>query len=98
MSARIRLSLQANGKIPLKHEKLDWSAFSTDPNMQENYSIEVRNRYTVHTKNEDSATEKYENFIKVNNDVASELVQNISKQRETQFSKDTRVNETRIMM
>ena len=44
VSARIRLSLQANGKIPPKHEKLDWSAFSTDPNMQENYPIEVRNR------------------------------------------------------
>ena len=33
MSARIRLSLEANGKIPHKHEKLDWSAFSTDPNI-----------------------------------------------------------------
>ena len=44
VSARIRLSLQANGKIPPKHEKLDWSVFSTYPNMQDNYSIEVRNR------------------------------------------------------
>ena len=39
--------------------------------MQENYSIEVRNRYTALAKDEDSATEKCENFIKVNNEVAS---------------------------
>ena len=44
-------------------------------------------------KDEDSATEKYENFIKVNNEVASEFIPKVSKQRETQFSKDTRVNE-----
>ena len=35
--------------------------------MQGNYSIEVRNRYTVIVKDEDPATEKDENFIKVNN-------------------------------
>ena len=54
--------------------------------MQENHSIEVRNRYTALAKDEDSATEKYENFIKVNNEVASELVSKVSKQRKTQFS------------
>ena len=54
--------------------------------MQENYSIEVRNRYTVLAKDEDSATEKYENFIKVNNEVASELIPKVSKQRKKQLS------------
>ena len=98
MSTRIRLSLRANGKIPPKHEKLDWSAFSIDPNMPDNYSIQVRIRYTVLAKDEDSATEKYENFIKVNKEVASELIPKVSKQRKTQFSKDTRVNEARKIM
>ena len=63
--------------------------------MQENHSIEVRNRYTVLAADEDSAKEKYENFIKVNNEVASELISKVPKQRKTQFSKDIRVNETR---
>ena len=98
VSARVRLSLQANGKIPPKHEKLYWSTFSTDPNMQECYSIEVRNRYTALAKDEDSSTERYENFIKVNNDVASELIPKVSRQRKTRFPKDTRVNEARKVM
>ena len=63
--------------------------------MQENYSIEVRKRYTALVKDEDSATEKYENFIKVSNEVASELIPKVSQQRKTQFSKDTTVNEAR---
>ena len=98
MSARIRLSLCANGEMPPKHEKLNWSAFSTDPNMQENYSIEVRNTYTLLTKDEDSATEKFDNLIKVNNEVASDLVPKLSKQRKMQFSKDTRVKEASKIM
>ena len=57
---------------------LNWSAFSTDPNMQENYSIEVRNRYTLFAKDEDLTTGKYENFIKVNNEVTSELIPTVS--------------------
>ena len=48
--------------------------------MQEKYSIEVRNRYTVLAKDEDSATEKSEHFIKVNNKVASDLILKVSKQ------------------
>ena len=98
VSARIRLSLWGNSKIPPKHEQLDWSAFTTDPNMQENYSIEVRNRYTVLAKDKDLAREKYENLIKVNNEVASELIPKVSKQRKMQFSKDTRMNEARKIM
>ena len=66
--------------------------------MQENYSIEVRNRYTALANDGDSAAEKYENFIKVNNEVASDLIPKVSKQRKTQFSKDTRVNEARNIM
>ena len=42
--------------------------------MQENYSIEVRTKYTALAKVEESAIGKYENFIKVNNEVASELI------------------------
>ena len=66
--------------------------------MQENYFIEVRNRYTVLAKDKDWATEKYEKFIKVNNEVASELIPKVSKQRKTQFFKDTRVYEAKKIM
>ena len=66
--------------------------------MQENYSTEGRNKYTALTKDTDSATERYENFIKVNNEVASELIPKDFKQRKTQFSKDIRVNEARNIM
>ena len=66
--------------------------------MQEKCSIEVRNRSTALAKDEDSATEKYENFIKIDNEVASELIPKVSKQRKTQLSKDIRVNEARKIM
>ena len=39
--------------------------------------------------------EMYENFIKVNNEVATELIPKVLKQREMQFSKETTVNEAR---
>ena len=51
--------------------------------MQEDYSIEVRNRYTALAKEEVSAKEKYENFIKVNNGVVREHIPKVSKQWKT---------------
>ena len=43
---KIRLSLRAQKHIG-KKVKYDWEAFSTMPDLQENYELEVRNRFKL---------------------------------------------------
>ena len=44
--AKVRLSLRAN-KTPLKKIKYDWSKLSSDPELQERYSVDVKNRFSA---------------------------------------------------
>ena len=47
VTARVRLSLRANSKTQPKKMKYDWSLLQKDPEIQDKYSVEVRNKYTI---------------------------------------------------
>ena len=47
VSARIRLSFRANSKIHPKKVKYDRSLLQKDSEIQDKYSLEVRNKYTI---------------------------------------------------
>ena len=69
VSARIKLSLRKSKTIPGKKQH-DWGLLSTDSDLQKQYSIEVRNRFQPLDKLDESATEKYDRFIRANSEAA----------------------------
>ena len=94
VSARIKLSLRKSKAIPRK-KQYDWKAISTDTSLQERYSVEVRNRFEVLENEEESASEKYERFIKANKEAAELVIPVKKRAHKTRFSSDTRVIKAR---
>ena len=47
VTARIRLSLRANSKTQPRKVKYNWSLLQKDSDIQDKYSVEVRNKYTI---------------------------------------------------
>jgi len=68
VTARIRLSLRMS-KTPAKLKHYDWSSLR-DKELQEMYTITVRNRYTELYNEEDDITEQYEKFMQSNAEAA----------------------------
>ena len=69
VSARIRLSLRKSKTLP-KRKQYDWKALSSDRDLQNRYSVEVRNRFPPLEDTEETATERYERFINANKEQA----------------------------
>ena len=73
VSARIKLSLRKSEKLPRK-KQYDWKTLSMDTSLQEKYAVEVRNRFEVLGVEEESATDRYDRFIKANKEAAEKIV------------------------
>ena len=97
VSARVRLSLRKSKTFQRKQQH-DWNLLCTDSNLQELYSIEVRNRFQPLENADESATGKYERFITANKEAAEKLIPVKKKARKVQFSNDTQVIEARKMI
>ena len=76
VSSKIRLSLRANGTTPPRRTMYDWSCFKGDPQMQEKYTVLVKNRFQALQDQEDelNVTQKYDCFVKANAEATSNLV------------------------
>ena len=70
VSAKIRLSLRTT-KNP-KRNLYDWEMFSRRPDLQEQYSVLIKNKFRP--LQSDSLTEEYEKFIQVNNEAKKKFV------------------------
>ena len=53
VTAKIRLSLRADSRATPKKVKYDWSKLATDPDLQDRYTLEIRNRYSILAENND---------------------------------------------
>ena len=93
LSARIKLSLRT-AKAPSKGPSYDWKALR-DPNLQEQYTISIQNRFGELCKENDTATEEYQHLIQANNETAQKLMPPRKKRTKRQLSEDTRVVEAR---
>ena len=90
VSARIRLSLRTSKAAP-KRKQYDWRSLSTDTNIQKQYTIEVRNRFEALEIEDESATDKYERFIKANQEAAEKVIPLKKRNHKTRYSNDPRV-------
>ena len=97
VTAYIRLSLRASGKTPAKVVKYDWKVLTTDPELQDKYTVEVKNRFSILTDdlNGDDPTEKYECLIKANEEAAKKFIPHQKRKHQKALCYDKRVEEAR---
>ena len=96
LTATIRLSLRASGKTPARKIKYDWKKLVQDVELQERYTIKVRNRFSVLRKTcEDNPTDVYECFMKANSEATEELVPRAPKRPKDVIWNDSRIVEAR---
>ena len=82
--ARIRLSLRANSKTQSKKVKYDWSLLQKDPEIQDKYSVEVRNKYTILNDmcEDKSTTAEHGNLISANKETADKILPKLQRKRQ----------------
>ena len=77
VSAKLRLSLRANEKTPVNKINYDWAKLKENSDIQERYTVAVKNRFYTLTAREETATERYERFIDANKEAARETLPEI---------------------
>ena len=72
VTATIHLSLRKS-KTPPKKILHDWTALK-DPEIQQQYSVEVRNRFSALCTEDEDATSRYDKFIQANAEATEKLI------------------------
>ena len=72
VSSKIRLSLIYNRNTLPRKIPYNWPLFKSNKSLQYKYTVEINNRF--HFLDDEDISEAYERFIKVNSEVASEIV------------------------
>ncbi|KAI8514657.1 hypothetical protein Bbelb_072480 [Branchiostoma belcheri] len=78
-----------------KKRPYDWNLFKTRSDLQEQYTIEVHNRFQPLKDLDESATERYERFIKATEEAAEKVVPLRKWGRRARHSEDPRVAKVR---
>ena len=89
--ARMKLSLRTAKQA--RKIKFDWKAFSVSPEIQEQYTVSVKNRYQV-LEGDDNGT-LYGKFVEANQQAMEECVPKKPKKRTVHTSSDPRIAEAR---
>jgi hypothetical protein len=96
VTAKIRLSLRASGKTPPRKIKYDWRKLAQDDELQDRYSVHVRNRFsTLRESCEDKPTAVYDCFIQANREATEELIPRAPKLPKEALWNDPRIEEAR---
>ena len=72
VSSKIRLRLRSNRNTLPRKIPYNWPLFKSDKSLQDKYTVEINNRF--HFLDGEDISEAYERLIKVNSEVASEIV------------------------
>ena len=80
VTARISLSLRVSK--PKARVKLDWPAFSRSQELQQQYSVAVRNRFQILEENV-SNNQLYTEFVKANTEAMEEFVPKRKRNKRT---------------
>ncbi|KAJ8405057.1 hypothetical protein AAFF_G00329780 [Aldrovandia affinis] len=84
---RVRLSLVSKPSPRIRH---DWKAFSTSPDLQDRYTVEVRNRFRL-LDVEEGPNAMYERFVAAHVEATRECVPVMEKTRTSSRSKHLEV-------
>ena len=98
VTATIRLSLRANSRTLQKKPKYDWNKLKTNPDLQDKYTVEIRNKYEVLSMNagDDDQTQKYSYLIQANKETAEKVMPRVPKKQRKALCYDARVEMARI--
>ena len=77
VSAKLRLSLRSNNKGAMRKIKYDWKKLKEDDEMQERYTLTVKNRFHALIIKNKSAIEEYERFIRATEEAAKGVLPEI---------------------
>ena len=90
LSARLRLSLRTS-KAPTRDKQYDWNSLRSNTDLQEQYTITVRNRYDQLYAPDATDTENYQHFIDANNKAAKELIPIKKNKKRKEYAIDDRI-------
>ncbi|XP_072047147.1 uncharacterized protein [Amphiura filiformis] len=94
VTARIRLSLRKSKALSRK-KHYDWRVLCSNNKLQQQYAIEVRNRFQPLEDINENATERYERFISATAEATEKIIPVGKKIRKACFSSDHRVTTAR---
>ena len=92
--ARVKVTLRKK-KIAPGRPNLDYSALKKDPDLQERFSVEVRNRFSALSPTGCEATEKYGNLIQAVEETSRKLLGKKRKRVKDIVAEDFRVKRAR---
>ena len=96
VTAKIRLSLRADSRATPKKVKYDWSKLATDPDLQDRYTLEIRNRYYILAENNDGdQSQKYSYLIQANKETADKIMPKLPKKQRKALCYDSKVEDAR---
>ena len=87
VTARIKLSLRKNMTAPRK-KRYNWSVLTTDKELQNQYTIEVKNRFNLLIDESESATSRYGRFVEASQEPADKVIPVKESNKRTKFSND----------
>ena len=95
LSAKLRLSLWSKAVRP-RRENYDWSVLKSDQVLQNRYSIQLRNRFSI-LQNEltDTIDDKYQHLITANKETAKQMIPKKAKRQKMKYSDDKRIKQAR---
>ncbi|CAH1244595.1 Hypp7340 [Branchiostoma lanceolatum] len=94
VSARVRLSLRKKKNEPRK-KQYDWGALRRSKDLQDQFAIEVRNKFQPLQEETETATERYGRFITANEEAAEKTIPIKKREKRVRYSSDPRVTQAR---
>ena len=75
-TVKVRLSLRANSKSPPKKIRYSWNKLVSDPDLQERYSVEVKNRFSAlcETINDEDQSARYGCLTQANKETTAKAL------------------------
>ena len=89
VTARMRLSLRTS-KTPQRNNNYDWSVLKSTE-LQEMYTVTVRNRYAELSNDVEDVTEKYGNLVQANSEAAKKLIPVKKRKKQRKAAEDPRI-------
>ena len=93
--ARVKLSLRTS-KTPKRAPVPDWSQLKADSNLQERYAIEVKNRFDLLARDDQTPTERYQSFLDANNETSQLLLPKKENKKGNRIVNDPRIQAARV--
>ena len=93
VTAKIRLSLRMS-KSPAKKKSYDWTSLR-NTELQQLYTVTVRNRFAELSNESDNVTEQYKKCVQSNGEAAEKLIPVMKKTKQRKQTEDPRVDQAR---